>query len=100
MVQILKILSYLGISQNTGTLTIVGVSFYYIFLNKEYRFFYVILCYNKKDKKRKLYNKNIKRNKKIICINDADINIDFEKARDEINRKLETVFPNKSSFES
>ena len=40
-----------------------------------------------------------KRNKKIICINDADLNINFEKAKNEINKELEKVFPDKCSFE-
>ena len=40
-----------------------------------------------------------KKSKKIICINDADININFEKSIDEINKSLEAVFPDKCSFE-
>lgn len=40
-----------------------------------------------------------KRKYKVICINDASINIDFEKARDEINNELNLIFPNKCSFE-
>ena len=36
---------------------------------------------------------------KIICINDADLNIDFEKSRNEINKELEKAFPNKCNFE-
>lgn len=44
--------------------------------------------------------KTIKSRKcKVICINDASINIDFEKARDEINTELNSIFPNKCSFE-
>lgn len=35
----------------------------------------------------------------IICINDADNNINFEEAKLEINKSLEEVFPNKSNFE-
>ena len=40
-----------------------------------------------------------RRNKKIICINDADINIDFEKAKNEINAEFKKILPEKSSFE-
>ena len=36
---------------------------------------------------------------KLICINDANINVDFEKAKIEINKAFETVFKEKSSFE-
>lgn len=39
------------------------------------------------------------RKKKIICINDSDLKIDFEKSRDEINGALERIFPNQCSFE-
>lgn len=40
-----------------------------------------------------------KANQKIICINDADVNIDFEKAKNEINKEFECLFPEKSKFE-
>ena len=36
---------------------------------------------------------------KIICINDAYTNIDFEKAKNEINSAFEKIFPKKSKFE-
>ena len=36
---------------------------------------------------------------KIICINDAKIDVDFEKAKKEINIAFETIFKEKSSFE-
>lgn len=36
---------------------------------------------------------------KIICVNDADPNIDFEKAKQELNMVLQKTLPNKSSFE-
>ena len=36
---------------------------------------------------------------KIICINDADLNIDFEKAKSEINEAFAEVLETKSSFE-
>lgn len=40
-------------------------------------------------------NKNVK----MICINDSDPDIEFEKAKDEINNSFEYIFPKKSSFE-
>lgn len=40
-----------------------------------------------------------KRKYKIICINDANINVDFEKAKTEINSAFESIFKKKSSFE-
>ena len=40
-----------------------------------------------------------KRKYKIICINDADININFEKAKNEINSAFKEIFKEKSSFE-
>ena len=36
---------------------------------------------------------------KYVCINDAYINIDFEKAKNEINSTLQELLPEKSSFE-
>ena len=36
---------------------------------------------------------------KIICINDADVSIDFEKAKKEINSALNEILKTKSSFE-
>ena len=36
---------------------------------------------------------------KYVCINDAYMDIDFEKSRDEINAVLQEIFPKKSSFE-
>ena len=36
---------------------------------------------------------------KLICINDANVNVDFEKAKMEINNAFETVFKEKSNFE-
>lgn len=36
---------------------------------------------------------------KIICINDAYMHIDFEKATNEINTALNTILPEKSTFE-
>lgn len=44
--------------------------------------------------------KTIKNKKyKIICINDSNPNIDFEKSKTEINKVFSEIFPNKSSFE-
>ena len=40
-----------------------------------------------------------KKKYKIICINDADTSIDFEKTKKEINEVFEKKFPNKSKFE-
>lgn len=40
-----------------------------------------------------------KRKYKTICINDAYMNIDFEKAKNEVNRSFESIFKEKSSFE-
>lgn len=36
---------------------------------------------------------------KMICINDSDPNIDFEKSKNDINASFEYIFPKKSSFE-
>ena len=44
--------------------------------------------------------KSIEKNKyKIICINDANTSIDFEKAKTEINKSFEKILNEKSSFE-
>lgn len=40
-----------------------------------------------------------KKKHKVICINDANLNVDFEKAKREINLALDEVFPEKSDFE-
>ncbi len=40
-----------------------------------------------------------KKKYKIICINDADTSIDFDKAKTEINESFEKIFNEKSSFE-
>ena len=37
--------------------------------------------------------------KRIICLNDANCSVDFEKVKGEIKRMFEEVFPEKSSFE-
>ena len=36
---------------------------------------------------------------KLICINDANIDVDFEKAKKEINNAFKTIYKEKSSFE-
>lgn len=41
----------------------------------------------------------IKQKTNLICINDSDPNLDFEKVRDEINSAFEKILPEKSSFE-
>lgn len=46
-----------------------------------------------------LINSIKKRKYKIICINDSDLTIDFEKAKNEINNAFESIFKEKSSFE-
>lgn len=44
--------------------------------------------------------KDIKENKhKVICINDTDMNYDFEKAKSEVIRAFEEKFPRKCSYE-
>ena len=47
----------------------------------------------------KLIDHILNRKSKIICINDAKIDIDFEKSRNEINNSLEIILPNRSKFE-
>ena len=42
----------------------------------------------------------LRQKKKIICINDSNHEIDFEKVKKEINQAFEQVFPEKSSFEN
>lgn len=40
-----------------------------------------------------------KQNYKMVCINDQDESINFEKAKEEINNSFEKILPNKSTFE-
>lgn len=40
-----------------------------------------------------------KRKYKIICLNDATVNLDFENIKDNVNNAFEKIFPEKSSFE-
>lgn len=42
----------------------------------------------------------LRQKKKIICINDSNHEIDFEKVKKEINQAFEQVFSEKSSFEN
>lgn len=39
------------------------------------------------------------RRKKIVCLNDADSTVDFEKAKDTLIKAFESIFPEKSTFE-
>jgi len=55
--------------------------------------------YVMKDDNKDLVSVITNRKHKIICINDTDVNIDFEKAKNEINEALNSILPKKSSFE-
>lgn len=46
-----------------------------------------------------LYNQFSKSNYKVICINDSDPNVDFEKVSSELKSLFESKFPDKSKFE-
>ena len=37
--------------------------------------------------------------KKILCLNDANCNVDFEKIEGEIRKSFDQILPEKSSFE-
>ena len=56
--------------------------------------YYDIEVYNKK-----LVKAISRQEKKIICINDSNHEIDFEKAKKEVNTALERLLPERSSFE-
>ena len=56
--------------------------------------YYDVEAYNKK-----LVKAICRQEKKIVCINDSNHDIDFEKAKNEINTALEQIFPERSSFE-
>ena len=56
--------------------------------------YYDIEAYNKK-----LVKAICRQEKKIVCINDSNHEIDFEKAKREVNTALERIFPERSSFE-
>ena len=56
--------------------------------------YYDVKAYN-----RKLVKAICRQEKKIVCINDSNHDIDFEKAKNEINTALEQIFPERSSFE-
>lgn len=47
----------------------------------------------------KLVHAILKQKNDILCLNDSNTKIDFEKAKREINCAFETIFPEKSSFE-
>lgn len=46
-----------------------------------------------------IVNALLKHKYKVMCINDTDINVDFDKAKNEINSAFEKILPDKSSFE-
>ena len=56
--------------------------------------YYDIEVYNKK-----LVKAISRQEKKIVCINDSNHEIDFEKAKKEVNTALERLLPERSSFE-
>ena len=56
--------------------------------------YYDVEAYNKK-----LVKAICRQENKIVCINDSNHDIDFEKAKNEINTALEQIFPERSSFE-
>ena len=56
--------------------------------------YYDIEVYNKK-----LVKAISRQEKKIVCINDSNHEIDFEKVKHEVNAALEQIFPERSSFE-
>ena len=56
--------------------------------------YYDVEAYNKK-----LVKAICRQEKKIVCINDSNHDIDFETAKNEINTALEQIFPERSSFE-
>lgn len=51
------------------------------------------------DDNRELVNTIKQQKYKIVCINDSNKNINFEKCKAEINKAFDTMLPNKSSFE-
>lgn len=48
---------------------------------------------------RRLYQAITKQSKKILCINDANRRIDFDKTKQELRNAFEAILPEKSSFE-
>lgn len=48
----------------------------------------------------KLYRTVAERREKIICINDANCEIDFDKIKRELNNAFEIAFPEKSAYEN
>ena len=59
------------------------------------------LCgyYNISDDNQALIQAITGQHSKILCLNDSNHKIDFEKAKSEINHAFEQIFPEKSSFE-
>ena len=56
--------------------------------------------YDAKQTNDRLVRSILRQKKKIICINDSNHEIDFEKVKKEINQAFEQVFSEKSSFEN
>jgi hypothetical protein len=48
----------------------------------------------------KLYRTVAERREKIICINDANCEIDFDRTKRELNNAFEIAFPEKSAYEN
>jgi hypothetical protein len=56
--------------------------------------------FSAKEKNNALMNEIIKKQKyRIVCTNDSEATIDFEKEKIRVNKAFESVFPEKSSFE-
>ncbi len=55
--------------------------------------------YNISDNNKKLVNDIKKQKKCVVCINDANVDIDFESAKAEITSAFEAILPQKCSFE-
>jgi len=55
--------------------------------------------YTLSNNNQKIINTIKKQKKKMICINDANTNYDFDKAKEELINSFEKILPEKSSFE-
>lgn len=66
------------------------------FIPRKHKFgcYYIITKDNKK-----IINHIIKQKSNVICLNDTQIDINFEKTKKEINSAFEKILPEKSSFE-
>lgn len=62
-------------------------------IEKNFRYFDV------KSENVQLVNTLLNHKAKIVCINDANCEIDFQSAKSEISKAFDTIFPKKSSFE-